>query len=727
MFTIFIVVLFTCLNKANSQVFTRILGDEGKLETYLPFDFEKSGPIVRLSKIDFESILKEDHRLGRATERFAVRTDASYTLEDGEWTFLENGQAIWKLGFYAPHASSLSFAMEKVNLPANTEMYFYSKLKKIIHGPVSKESLFEDKFTSDVIEDEFVEIVLLSNLENYNNVSFIITGIGHGIKITSGIRTLGQSGTCHFDVNCPLGAGWEVERDAVAKIFVGQSDHCSGALINNQCQDLTANFLTAFHCINGFNISNFVFRFRYVAGTPSCPGTATNENAQSEWIIFNGATLRASRSNSDFALLLMNGNIIGVPNLALMGWNRSTAVPATNVVGIHHPAGDVKKISVDADPPILRNDNNFEEWMVDDWDSGNTEGGSSGSPLFDAMHRAVGQVHRADSTQNVGICGDPKGTRYGRFSSSWTGGGSNSTRLSNWLGNTSPPMTVNSIRVPSLSNQDNVLTMCSNSSNLTVTLNNPIPGRTITWNVTNPTLFATTGGAATSGTTTNATIRPNNSSSNGSSVLTFTLTQAGCTPVTITRNIWIGLPQLPVTNPTGSPAINIGIGQLKTVNLVGSAASTGAVPFVGTWTATGAVSTSSAPPTPSKVYTGNYQGSGNFSVYTSNICGISTVKWGAFNVSGACNPCPKIILNNPVNQVIQCEVPYYNLPNELHSNLDKLKGTFELIDQYGKVSIREELLSNRHTADVSGQNSGVYFVKMLINEIPFIEKVVIIK
>ena len=58
-----------------------------------------------------------------------------------------------------------------------------------------------------------------------------------------------------------------------------------------------------------------------------------------------------------------------------------------------------------------------------------TEGGSSGSPLFDQNHRITGQLHGGPS-----VCGGAQlWDYYGSFDVSWTGGGTNATRLSNWL------------------------------------------------------------------------------------------------------------------------------------------------------------------------------------------------------------------------------------------------------------------------------------------------------
>lgn len=58
-----------------------------------------------------------------------------------------------------------------------------------------------------------------------------------------------------------------------------------------------------------------------------------------------------------------------------------------------------------------------------------TERGSSGSPLYDQNHRIIGQLHGGPSFCN----GTKLWDFFGRFDLSWTGGGTNSTRLSNWL------------------------------------------------------------------------------------------------------------------------------------------------------------------------------------------------------------------------------------------------------------------------------------------------------
>jgi hypothetical protein len=58
-----------------------------------------------------------------------------------------------------------------------------------------------------------------------------------------------------------------------------------------------------------------------------------------------------------------------------MGWNHSGNGP-TSTVTIHHPEGDVQKISFDNNPPTKSGT----QWHIRTWDDGVTEPGSSGCP-----------------------------------------------------------------------------------------------------------------------------------------------------------------------------------------------------------------------------------------------------------------------------------------------------------------------------------------------------------
>jgi hypothetical protein len=150
----------------------------------------------------------------------------------------------------------------------------------------------------------------------------------------------------------------------------------------------------------------------------------------------SGATVKANNSNSDFALLQLSENPNNLTNYnpAYLGWDRNT--PGSGGVGIHHPSGDVKKISTYTMMPQSTAyssntvDPNGNHWRVV-WSSGTTEGGSSGSALFNGNHRIIGQLH--GGWANCNNLNEPDW--YGKFSVSWTGDGAsdNRRRLNYWL------------------------------------------------------------------------------------------------------------------------------------------------------------------------------------------------------------------------------------------------------------------------------------------------------
>jgi hypothetical protein len=210
----------------------------------------------------------------------------------------------------------------------------------------------------------------------------------------------------------------------------GSNGFCSGALINNTANDGKPYVLTANHCYS--DPTNWIFRFNWQAN--ECTNPANSPSFQS----LSGAVLRSRRTPSDFCLVEITGGLEGntVP-LAYQpyfsGWNHSNN-PPTSTVSIHHPDGDIKKISFDDDPATavqaMGSSEAASSWSVQ-WDRNTTtEGGSSGSPLFDQNRRIIGQLWGGGAS-----CSNLNSPDYyGRLFNSWEPSGSNATnQLKTWL------------------------------------------------------------------------------------------------------------------------------------------------------------------------------------------------------------------------------------------------------------------------------------------------------
>lgn len=717
---IFLFVIIISLTKINAQVFTRHLSEEQKLEDFINFPIEKEIPYYGQPEINFERVLEEDRRNGNLIHRVAVKVDQNYSVEDGLWS--QYGDImVWQIGFRAPKARSLNFLMKELVLPEGSEMYVLSKAGDIIHGPVIPDVIYDKVYSTDIIESNEVIILIKSDVEQSKLFKITINGVCQGVPRISPLRAWQDAADCNFDVNCAIGNGWQNERDAVAFVLMDGEDHCSGSLINNQCQDMRPFFLTAFHCIdvdlNGQlsaaeqNLNIYTFIFRYESGTPTCPGNSTGN--QGVRITYSGAMFRAANAATDFALIELNGTIINQPNIAMAGWNRGNQIPTSTTI-IHHPAGDAKKITIDNNLAQQQVWNGANCWFLQT-DLGSTEGGSSGSPYFDQNRRIIGQ-HFGVNQGNLPIC--DRTNRYGgRFDLSWNGGGINATRLSNWLGGVNPPININTIRSPWI-NSNNSNLVCTTNKQFTIT--NPIPGKTVTWSVNNTWLFATLGGASTSGTGFVSTLRAASANSSGSAVLTFTMTQAGCNPVVVTQQIWVGRPGVPTTIPSGYPTIQIGLGTYLNVHVISAP---GAASSAGTWSATGSLTRTGTNPNSVMQFEATSLGTGNFYVQTSNICGVSTNGGGTVNVTYGGGGGPLRVQNvpNPTSQSFICYLP------EGYIDDTSKKYQITVIDGHGKEMFTEEFIGLKKEINAELWSNGMYFTKVNTSNGVLWGKVLILK
>ncbi|MBA4377844.1 MAG: hypothetical protein C0395_04195 [Gemmatimonas sp.] len=381
--------------------------------------------------VDRDQALAEDVVRARDGEppRFAIPQQTFIAPDThGTWEVLSESTRLWRLRISSPGALSLNLGFTRFVMPETGRLLIYPAdgSQPAIAFTAADNRDHGQLWTPIVPGDELVVEVQIA-AKAAADLELELTSVNVGYK-TFGETLVDKSGTCNIDVVCPQGDGWRDDIQSVAVISTGGSTFCSGFMVNNTAQDERSFFMTAYHCgIHTTQAPSLVTYWNFFS--PNCGQQGGGSLSQ----FLTGSTFRAESSTSDFTLVELNSVPDVSWNVSYAGWDRGTQDP-TSATAIHHPSTDEKSISFEYDPLTTTTylqtaiPGDGTHLRVTDWDVGTTEGGSSGSPLFDQNHRVVGQLHGgyADCTNN-------SSDWYGRFSRSWTGGGTSTTRLSNWL------------------------------------------------------------------------------------------------------------------------------------------------------------------------------------------------------------------------------------------------------------------------------------------------------
>jgi lysyl endopeptidase len=379
-----------------------------------------AAPLVTMPAVDSEAMLAEDelrYADGRkGPYRFGVNHATDLSLENsGVWHEMPNGDRLWRLSIECPGAYSINFEFHDYHVPYGGLVFVYNEAGRQLGAFMAgsnggKPTMGVTQLPGDRITVEYYEPLEVSG-EGRLRIGQVTHAYVDLFKISRG---LGDSGPCNINVICPEGDDWRDQIRSTAIITAGGNGFCTGTLINNCAEDGTPYFLTADHCLDP-GVENWVFRFNW--DSPVCDPT---ENGPLDQTV-SGCELLVNSAATDVALLLLSAPPPPDYDVYYSGWNR-TDVPAERVTCIHHPAGDIKKISHAEAPVEFGTFAGADCWRVPSWDAGTTEPGSSGSGLWNENGLLVGQLFGGAAN-----CNNNLDDYYGRLDVSWP-------LLEQWLG-----------------------------------------------------------------------------------------------------------------------------------------------------------------------------------------------------------------------------------------------------------------------------------------------------
>lgn len=368
------------------------------------------------------------------------------TFNTGSWTTLPNNDRVWQVRITSQGALALIPLFDKLYLPEGATLHIFMPGKQEVIGAFTHSNTDEVRaFCSGIIHGEtcLVEYYEPASVAGKGIIS--INEVGHAYRwiepLTKSTNSTGAAGSCEVNVACSEANNYQDQKRAVARILVASSmgqGYCSGSLINNVRQDCTPYFLSAQHCSEGTTANQYaqwVFYFNYESST--CTGTSGSSNKT-----VNGCSKIADSndnggdSGSDFLLLQLNSQPNPTYNVYYAGWNTANTGPSSGVC-IHHPDGDIKKISTYTTTCTstswggsVQNTHWDVKWAGTTNGHGVTEGGSSGSPLFNNAGEITGTL-----TGGGSYCSTPNTPdQFGKFAYHWISNGTaNNRRLKPWL------------------------------------------------------------------------------------------------------------------------------------------------------------------------------------------------------------------------------------------------------------------------------------------------------
>lgn len=352
---------------------------------------------------------------------------------------------LYRIQLSASGAKGLVLLFNKLYLPQSATLHVYSPDKRQVIGAYTHDNTpHPTPFNAGIMVGENAVIEYFEPYSQTGMGVLEITEIGYAYRWMEWLYKNGNqsaaSGSCEVNVACSEANNWQDQKRSVARIVVASNQgqgFCTGALVNNQRQDCTPYFLSAQHCTEGTTTAQYaqyIFYFGYESSL--CNGTSGPTNKT-----VNGCTKisdsndNGGASGSDFVLLQLSSTPPSNYNVYYAGWNNGTTAPTSGVC-IHHPDGDIKKISTYSSTATstawgsMSGSHWDVQWVATTNGHGVTEPGSSGSPLFNQNGEIVGTLTGGDS-----YCNTPNNPdQFGKLNKHWTANGTaNNRRLKPWL------------------------------------------------------------------------------------------------------------------------------------------------------------------------------------------------------------------------------------------------------------------------------------------------------
>ncbi|WOI45678.1 trypsin-like peptidase domain-containing protein [Acidovorax sp. BLS4] len=342
----------------------------------------------------------------------AQTATASATLQQLQWTPTASGGQVAALSFSADGAHGLRLGVLVRQLPGSAVLRVYSQARPSAVFEIAGQEVLQiiernqaagdtsdagrTWWTPDTGGDEATLEIELPSGTPASAIDLSVPRLSHiydNLSLPTAEELeqqtkINESDACNLDSTCY--DDYAAQRNAVARmLFVrpdGKTYVCSGTLLNDRDGTGTPYFISANHCISTQTVAS-TLRTDWFYRSPSCNSRTLSSATTART---GGATLLYATDSSDTSFLRLNE--APPAGAVFAAWNANPQGLGGAIAGIHHPRGDLQKISFGNLASLTActsiSDTNFTcsgtsgNFYRVTWSQGTTEGGSSGSGIF---------------------------------------------------------------------------------------------------------------------------------------------------------------------------------------------------------------------------------------------------------------------------------------------------------------------------------------------------------
>ena len=370
-------------------------------------------PEMILPEMETQKYINEDGPLDQGSPvRFSIERSVDLTLADGQWLDVAGGR-LWRVDITMTGAVNSRLHLSGLSLADGQELALVSPdFDPTMSGVLSGTGDFGNGEAFGICGPSPRTRIewFVPTGQSAKQLPFTEIMDAYGYRDVFQLSQYG--GTCSLNPACY--AAWLNESNATCKMTFtegGFGYECSAQLIATTAADETPYIATANHCISTQAVANtaqFIFFFRSACTGGNSAGTTVS-----------GADLTLTHLASDSTLLMIRGTLPA--SVYWVGWSNANPAVSTASTCLHHPSGTAQAISFGS-----KNAGSFNcgapagNWNSVSWTSGITEGGSSGSAIYqDSTHKLYGVL-----TCGASACSNPAADDgYGRWDLAVNSGG----------------------------------------------------------------------------------------------------------------------------------------------------------------------------------------------------------------------------------------------------------------------------------------------------------------